>query len=186
MVIQIRGTSGSGKTTVMRDVMAQYTWKPHYCSGRKNPLYYTNDHIILLGHYENICGGCDTIGSAREVFELLQSVATGKELVLCEGLLLSEDVKWSSQIDDLKALFLTTSIQECLDRIGNRRREAGNNTPLKPRNTVQRAKTIERARRRLLTSGAVCRRCTSEQAPRIITKWIRIYMENRRSQSWAT
>lgn len=175
MIIQIRGTSGSGKSTIMRQVMeALGTWRPWYVEGRKRPWRYNLEtpraDLTVLGHYESQCGGCDTIGSARQVYDALQEVDA--DIVLCEGLLLSEDVKWSSQLRDLHVLFLTTSLERCLSQIQQRRKSVGNDKPLNAANTTNRVAVIERARLKLLALGVDCRRCSPNQAKRIILKLI--------------
>lgn len=188
MIIMIRGTSGSGKTTVMREVMKHGSWTPHHTAGRKNPLYY-QAHLdypapIVLGSYESTCGGCDNIGSAPKVYELIQTfldppVTTLKReyVILCEGLLLSEDTKWTGKLhdegQDVRCLFLTTSQEECLERVKGRRREAGNEKELNPDNTVNRIGVIERARVKLTGLGVRCVRCSSSQAAAIILRWIK-------------
>lgn len=189
MIIQIRGTSGSGKSTVMRAVMDHLgKWVPAVRSGRRNPLYYSrrtekpcyhSESVTVLGHYNTTCGGCDTVGSARAVYGLIQEIREGEKrrgwsnsVILCEGLLLSEDVKWSSQMPDLRCLFLTTSLERCLRQISGRRAEAGNDKPLNSANTENRVGTIERARLRLIEAGVKCLRCSSRQAPEIVLRWI--------------
>lgn len=184
MIIQIRGTSGSGKTWVMREVMNRLNYlKPVYVptwagKKRRQPLYYYSgtDRVAVLGHYESTCGGCDNVGSARHVFELIEKVRESEEAVggdcsiVCEGLLLSEDSKWSSQLVDLHAFFLATPVEKCLEQIRMRRLEAGNSKPLKEDNTRNRVAVIERARIKLIDSGAVCRRVSAKQAPREVLK----------------
>lgn len=172
-VIQIRGTSGSGKSTAIRrfmDLVAERTaapWVPHHEEGRKKPLYYRHlpTRLAVLGHYESVCGGCDTIGSAREVYELIQSLPSRIQHVICEGLLLSEDTKWTSQLTDVYVLFLTTPVETCLAQIEDRRAAKGNDKPLNPDNTVNRVATIERARLKLENLGVRIRRCSANQAP---------------------
>jgi len=184
MIIQLRGTSGSGKSTAVRRIMEGFVagsnarFDPVYVAKRKQPLYYEygeepETRVIVLGHYESPCGGCDTIGSAREVFELIESIQCKARFVICEGLLLSEDTKWSVQLKNLRVLFLTTPIERCLAQIKSRRAEAGNEKELDPRNTVNRVATIERARGKLLEAGVDCRRCSPEQAPKIVLSWLR-------------
>jgi len=178
MVIQIRGTSGSGKTTVMRKVMEEYKWAKHFIDGRKNPLFYTakKGKIAVLGHYEGLaCGGCDTIGSARQVFDVMKEVDA--EVILAEGLLLSEDTKWALQMGDvlgesLQVVFLTTPLDQCLDRIKQRRSAAGNTKPLNPANTTNRVGVIERARVKLTAANIKCVRRASTQAHRTVLKWV--------------
>ncbi len=183
-VIQIRGTSGSGKTTVMKQVMNGGEWNAAYIEGRKRPLYYESvaldwPRTVVLGHYESACGGCDTIGSARAVYDLIQRVrgtdvlSSTDSVILCEGLLLSEDVKWSSQLPDLKVIYLLTPIEQCLRQIEGRRKEAGNDKPLNPDNTKNRVYVIERSRVKLKEAGVTVCRCSADLAPSVIMSWIR-------------
>jgi hypothetical protein len=178
LVVQIRGTSGSGKTTAVRSVMETTgDWSAVRAPGRKRPLYYLSASewppTAVLGHYETPTGGCDTVGSARAVYELIQSLPPTVENVLCEGLLLSEDVKWSSRLPSLRVLFLTTPAGECLEHVKSRREARGNLTELDPHNTVNRVGVIERARVKLISAGVVCRRCSARQAPGLILNWLR-------------
>lgn len=186
MIINIRGTSGSGKTTVMRKVMAELgSWTGIGYPGRKKPMYYSLNGrqvetglpgVYALGHYETACGGCDNVGSAAKVYELIMSLLTtygGDSIILCEGLLLSEDTKWTSQLEDVRLLYLTTPLETCLKQIKSRREEAGNSKELNPMNTSNRVSTIERGRVKLLSLGFECRRASSNQAPKIILDWIK-------------
>lgn len=183
MIIQVRGTSGSGKSTVMRAVMERIggPWKGIKAEGRKKPLYYKLDkahpQIVVLGHYESACGGCDTIGSAAQVYELTTTLVgalgrAGKYVILQEGLLLSEDVKWTTQLPNPQVVFLNTPLQRCLSQIKGRRREAGNEKPLNEANTTNRVTVIERARTKLIDAGVSTKRCTPEAAPAIIINLI--------------
>ncbi len=175
MIIQIRGTSGSGKSTVVREVMSKLGgWEPQYVDGRRKPLYYFRESNgkrgIVLGHYDTACGGCDTIGAAPRVFSLTQELEY--DYLISEGLLLGEDSKWSLQMDNLRVVFLTTPLEECLSRIVNRRKEKGNEKPLNPHNTTRRVFPINRAREKLSEAGVLCRRASSTQASDIIVRWI--------------
>lgn len=179
MIIQVRGTSGSGKTTAVREFMKTLDWTPVYKEGRKKPLYYRCGSVALLGHYEGTaCGGCDTIGSARAVFDLIGSVLNqGVEHVVCEGLLLSEDTKWTLQLSEVRCIFLNTPLKVCLQRIQERRRQAGNDTPLNPSNTTNRVSVIERARVKLKRGGVTCVRCSTSIASKTITRWLRLHAQ---------
>lgn len=196
MIIQVRGTSGSGKSTVVRTVMDYCKdWKPHFKEGRRRPLYYqSNDpdwySTTVVGHYEIAAGGCDTIGSAPKVFDLIMSMRSVK-FILAEGLLLSEDVKWTTQMgSDVRCLFLNTDIDTCIDRIWRRQQEAGRNVDHSRRVTTsgveettkervirkatRRVKTIESARQRLTNQGVYCSRVSQKQAIRRLLQWLGI------------
>ena len=138
---------------------------------RRKPSYYVYDQFIVLGHYESTCGGCDNIGSASSVFSLITYVRE-KEIdlpILCEGLLLSEDVKWTSILtEEVVCLFLVTDIYRCISQIENRRKEAGNQKPFNTHNTVNRVKTIDKARDRLIAQGVKCIRCSASQVLRVV------------------
>lgn len=174
---------------MMRSVMDSLLWQAEYRKGRKRPLLYRcvdeqlsdpDFPITLLGHYDDEAPnnrGCDSIGSARAVYELIREVGNG--IVLCEGLLLSEDSKWAKQLvedgAEVRVYFLSTPLDVCLNRIVRRRKDAGNEKPLNPANTTNRVEVIERARRKLAEAGVWVRRCSSEQAPRLITNELRLY-----------
>jgi len=177
MIVQVRGTSGSGKTWVMREVMRALGERTLevFTRGRKNPLWYHYGMTTVLGHYEATCGGCDNIGSARQVFEVIQMVLPQCSHILCEGLLLSEDVKWTSQLDDVHVLYLTTPVEQCIAQIKKRREEAGNEKPLNEANTRNRVAVIERSRVKLLALGVDCRRVSARQAPGTILKLLQLH-----------
>lgn len=180
MIIQIRGTSGSGKTWVMKSLLAKL--KPFdSCSiyGRKKPLFYRNDSgVTILGHYDSACGGCDNIGSAAAVATLIKELEEGvytviPTVIICEGLLLSEDSKWTSQMKDVRVIYLTTPVDRCITQILQRRAAAGNDKPLNESNTRNRVSVIERSRVKLIEKGVHCVRCTSYQASGIVERWIK-------------
>ena len=191
MIIQVRGTSGSGKTWAMKQLMAiahwhygshlPCLWVPNHVEKRKKPLFYVSNpetscpQTIIMGHYASPCGGCDTIGSAREIYELTKKLHQDypNHHIIQEGLLLSEDVKWTSQMGDVRSLFLTTPLEKCLEQIGSRRAAVGNEKPLNPDNTTNRIKTIERARQKLVELGICCTRCSAGQVPNLILKLLR-------------
>ena len=69
MIIQIRGTNGSGKSTVMREVMAAYGGQTEILAvlpGRKKESL-VGYHLFskplrecaVMGSYKNECGGID-------------------------------------------------------------------------------------------------------------------------------
>lgn len=180
MIIQIRGTSGSGKTTVMREVMESLTGKePIYVEGRRQPLYYTFNEVVVLGHYESPCGGCDNLPGCSYAMELAEKLENNR-IVLMEGRLLSDDFKHTATVFghgvSVKCLVLATAPEICIDRILSRRKASGKNKPFSPPpcNSMDAlVKRVSSARRRLEAAGVYCRGASSSQAARIILKWIK-------------
>ena len=181
-LIQIRGTSGSGKTWVTRELLKRLgPFEPQYIEKRKRPLFYSNrQDVVILGHYESACGGCDNVGSAAKVYDLVnelkgKTLYGNKRTFICEGLLLSEDSKWTKQLNSefkLTVYYLVTDIELCISQIIKRRVEAGNLEPLNESNTRNRVGVIERSRQKLIDSEITCIRCSAKQAPNFILETI--------------
>jgi hypothetical protein len=114
-IINPRGTSRSGKTELVRRILAQYGWQrsadcagagglePMHREGRSRPLGYRLEHplggrlLAVLGHYEVTSGGCDTIRAAdggldEIVRRAADYAATGHDVVI-EGQRLSRSMR---------------------------------------------------------------------------------------------
>lgn len=188
MIIQVRGTSGSGKSTIVKNVMALYrNVRPVMRTGRKRPIAYRcgvkPEELTIIGHYETKCGGCDTISTPGQsypiIFELIRRNATDGRNVLFEGLLISGDVKWSSKLNDLdfRIIELTTSLEECLDSVNTRRklRLEEDYTPVNPLNTETKHKLIQRSCEKLNKEfGIPVERLGREAAMNKIREWLSV------------
>lgn len=167
MIIQLRGTSGSGKSTIVRAVMASYDICPQFIVGRKQPIgYELHDRnqllqpVYLIGHYETPCGGCDTIsvpGTIDYLYDTIRTKHTEGFHVLFEGLIVESDVKRCIQLSadtgQVLVIGLTTPVEDCLQGIRNRREARGDDRPLNPDNTVNRIPQIESRMKRLQAAG---------------------------------
>lgn len=165
-IINIRGTSGSGKSTLVRRVMDLYPWRePHMIEGRRQPLSYLLTRgslpgLVVLGHYESECGGCDTIKTLDQALAVTLTAVRGCD-VLLEGLLASENVGKFVALRDalgegghtLRVIILTTLLGDCLASIADRRQRRGDERPINPKKTANRMGTITRAGRRLREAG---------------------------------
>ena len=178
MIVQIRGTSGSGKTYIARKILDKdLGWEavtePFGGKNRRVPLYYlsSDGKIAICGSYEAICGGCDGVGSARSVYNLYDLLKSkGIKHIVSEGLLLSEDTKWTLETKEKgwnpKVFSLTTPEDICVKQVLARREEANNTKPFNKSNTVKRIKVIDRAIGKLRKAGVQCfdvnsRNCTA-------------------------
>lgn len=176
MIINVRGTSGSGKSTIVRTAMDLFAWRqPVYVRGRKQPLGYwlgpcqEEWKLGVPGHYETACGGCDTLKGYDQVFELAEHAALSASHVLFEGVLVSEEYRRTVELaetfsgqgrgehnpvkHDLLVIQLTTPVEACLDSIRARRAARGDDRELNPANTVNRVATIQRTCDRLRQAG---------------------------------
>lgn len=142
MIVNPRGTSGSGKTELARRVLADYgrgsgeAMEPIHRSGRARPIGYRLRHplggrpLAVLGCYgAAACGGCDTIpardGGLDGVFRLADALAAGGHDVLLEGLFLSGEHRRSGELacrHALHVLLLDTPVERCARNLVARRR----------------------------------------------------------------
>lgn len=133
VIINLRGTSGAGKTEFSRRIMTGYGWglpdraEPVYRDGRRRPIAYRFRYpcggrpLAVLGHCEVTSGGCDTIGGGDggldAVFALAHALAASGHDVLFEGLLVSSEHRRSEGLarsHRLHVLLLDTPLERCI------------------------------------------------------------------------
>lgn len=187
MICQLRGTSGSGKTTAMRKIMqdvprGMFQWEPLYVTGRKKPqMYMLADWLGVLGHYDSICGGCDTFKNYDQLQQAFERADVNCKHVLMEGLMLSDDVLQTIKMyenrnelaDEFRVIYITTDLLTCIERVKSRRAAKGKGPTFNEKKLRDRHAQIERTRPRLEAVGIYCRRATDEQAVRLVQEWIK-------------
>lgn len=178
--INLRGTGGSGKSTVVRRVMALYKAKiPYDAFARKRPMGYQLGHegsgivsLFVPGHYETACGGCDTIKTVDEVYKMVNSAVDEGLDVLYEGIMVQDDVRRAVELDkrlrangsQLIVIGLITPLVDCLAAIRARREERGDTKPLNPKNTTGRFNSQKNIQARLKDAGVTVERLDREAA----------------------
>lgn len=147
MIINLRGTSGSGKTTVAKSFLTEKTEKvvlvedrifsptkrdPHRWVTQPITATITDKGVALLGNYTNNCGGCDEFswrGAHDKIEEGILEAAKNYEHVIFEGLIISGSYKrYRDLASKVKGqtgqrthwMLLTTPLEECLQRIHKR------------------------------------------------------------------
>ena len=135
MVINVRGTSGSGKSTIVRGIMGKGIVS-FIGEGRKPDGYIVQipereRHIYVVGPYVTACGGCDQISTQDEICDRIRAYSTLGD-VLVEGLLMSHSFAryaaldrelWYRDSTHCIWAFLDTPLELCLDRVRARREE---------------------------------------------------------------
>jgi hypothetical protein len=169
VILSLRGTSGSGKTTVARKFLTDYPCKAlpdpnkpkkHWgyevdlsSEGVSQPLY-------VIGSYQNTCGGTDGISTQGEIAERALA-AHPRGHVLLEGLLISKVGPGAITTQMLKptgsyvAAILDTPLATCLRRVQARRDARGEVKPFNPANTVSAHKSTYDACVNLYNAGGV-------------------------------
>lgn len=145
MIINVRGTHGSGKSTIAKKFLQRYSWVQLPLSTTRRPEAYRvkvrnlEIPLYLIGSYENACGGADAIQPYSDIMPRVLWYAK-RGHVLFEGALVSScHGSLIDSLDRVKAQvvipFLDTPMEVCLERIAKRRAAKGNLTPLNPKNT---------------------------------------------------
>jgi len=140
MIVNLRGGSGSGKSTVVKEIMKCYDTRiPFFIEGRKQPLWYDLSDsqnpegrvLRVLGHYEIPCGGCDTIGAIGEepamkvIHRLVREANNANLHVLYEGVILTtlagDLIQMVQEKLPIVVVNLTSDLETCLRGITARR-----------------------------------------------------------------
>ena len=165
MIINIRGTHGSGKSTLVAGLLASH---PHVPLGEgKRPEGYKvtaaglKRPVYVVGPYTTACGGCDAVQPYDLIWPRVEEYAK-KGHVLFEGALVSSSVgnigraMAARRQKDCVVCFLDTPVEECLVRIQRRRAARGDERPLNPANTVSKHQSVERSRPKMEALGVRC------------------------------
>jgi hypothetical protein len=163
VIINLRGTSGAGKSTAVRALMAQCQNKPIYGEllGSRLPEAYELvlprcDRLYVLGPYTTPCGGCDRIQPFALVPSLIEKYAEQGHVVF-EGLLISTCYGAIGRLmeeHDSVVMFLDTPLRVCIERVKARRRAAGKG-PVNPKLLAQKYAAIARLRGKFARAMAV-------------------------------
>ena len=148
MLINLRGTSGSGKTNAVLGVLAQCAHKPIYGALGRLPEAYAlcAGQAFVIGPYTSECGGCDRILPFALVPQLIQKYAQQGHVVF-EGLLISTCYGVIGRLleaHDSRLLFLDTPLEVCIARVKARRAAASNFRPFNLNLLTQKHATIAR------------------------------------------
>ncbi len=141
MILQIRATSGGGKTTLMRQLYNAAECKPikqemMKRGGTKTLISkgeWSGVPFYVIGPYDmEGTGGCDRISKIEQVIDLVHSVAKkGHNIVTFEGLLLAHS--WGQAGEFLHEhygpryinAFIDTDVQLCYRNVLKRRKTSG-------------------------------------------------------------
>ena len=179
LILNVRGTSGSGKTELARRLLAAYGWRrdqtdaldgiePLHWPRRRMPFAYRLRHprdgcpLVVIGHYQVTSGGCDTIraqdGGLGEAMRVAGDFASRRHDVFMEGLRLSSDVVLSERLaaaHRLHILLLNTPVEQCVRNLIARRRAAKRSVPAIERATAEEHRRVEDACARLRPHATV-------------------------------
>lgn len=88
-VINIRGTTGSGKTTLMRSFMAKHDWTQAITISEGVVGHFSKDYCVIGPYTSSKFGGVDAIKRIEYVIPAIWKALEKRPVVLFEGLLVS-------------------------------------------------------------------------------------------------
>lgn len=177
LVINIRGSNGSGKSTLVRRVLEAHQAKPVMQPGRARPIAYVceahDPRLAFIGSYENPTGGADTItGGIERIFSLVQTYADAGVNVLFEGIVAQHSATRLLAVrekHDVEVVVLTTSLDDCVASVRERRAARGATTDeFDPKNVVKEYKSVLSSTRRLRGDGVKIHEMDRDEALRYV------------------
>jgi len=187
LILNIRGTNGSGKSTLVRQIMDHFgvaealrdpavdkgkVWA--YKLGFKIP---TPIPIYVLGRYESICGGVDTIKDFATTRERISRLAALGHTIF-EGVLWSTVFKSSdlfvkeNPFHKIVFAILDTSEEICIERVMKRRQEKGNTKPFNPAELISKITQIRLRMEDLKNAGFDTRIIPYQDGLKTVLNWM--------------
>jgi hypothetical protein len=158
MIISLRGTNGSGKSTVVRKLMERYNAQPESLDSKGRPMNYVmtlgnGSSLYVVGCYQNACGGCDGIHPFTEIWPRVTRLAALGH-VLFEGLAFTSgygNIGKDSEVygDDFVFAFMDTPPEVCIQRVLARREAKGTEKPYSPKNLMSKLSAARSSERKI-------------------------------------
>jgi thymidylate kinase len=164
MLISLRGTNGSGKSTVVKALFeATKPARPIYgILGARLPEAYqisvkSKRPVFVLGPYVTACGGCDRLIPFDIIPPLIEKYAS-RGHVIFEGVIVASiygqiGTLMEKYKKDAVMLFLDTSLDECIKRVQSRRDARDDGREFDPKNLTTKYRACERVKERVASDG---------------------------------
>lgn len=178
MIINVRGTNGSGKSTVVRTFLQRYphTEKFGLLGPRRAEAYKVRvpgSWLYVVGPYYSVTGGIDALPlSAPEIVALLEKYRKLGHVIF-EGVVISTYYgavgQWIEQHkSDAKVVYLDTPLSLCLKGLAER-----GSVPRGTKNVEKKVKMVQRTQERFSAAGVCTVRLPRGVAYDTIRGWLR-------------
>lgn len=177
VIINLRGTNGSGKSTVARAFPGEGVTLAPFSTPKGKLRHVVGNYskefdLIVVGPYRTECGGCDAIGTQDQVCESVASAAGLAEHVLFEGVIVSTLFeryrKLSLRLGGMVWAYLDTPVELCLARIAAR----NGGKPIKEELVRDKVRSIESTRRKALAAGERVEIVDHTRAIEVVKGWL--------------
>lgn len=192
MIINLRGTNGSGKSTIAKAILERPDsymspvvlgayetpkGKTRVVDGYKSVLNFGEHLIIVVGPYRTNCGGCDAIKTQDLVCDAVRRAVSIGQNVLFEGVIVSTLYdRYRKLSQELRALghgyiwaYLDTPLELCLQRIQLR----NGGKPIKTSLVENKVKAIRSTRHKAESAGEDVRTIHHDKAVEEVMSWLK-------------
>ena len=187
-VVAIKGTNGSGKSTVVRELIARLGKQSILRVNSKEAGYrckYKDGSLFVLGKYKTAaCGGLDSSfsygGAADDLLLCIDRLAPQGHVV-CEGVIAITSYghdRMTRFADKLKRrghrmifAHINTPAELCVERVRQRRLEAGNPKPFNPKKLLAKYESILKSQEKLKAAGCDARILPHEEPLQSLLRW---------------
>ena len=187
-VVAIKGTNGSGKSTAVRGLIEHLGKQSILRVNSKEAGYrcrYEDGSLFVLGKYKDAaCGGLDSsfsYGGAADDLLLCIDKLAGQGHVICEGVIAITSYGFGRVTrfaDKLKRkghhmifAHMNTPADLCIERVKQRRMEAGNPKPFNPEKLLQKYESILKSQEKLREAGYDARILPHEEPLQTLLRW---------------
>jgi hypothetical protein len=180
VVISIRGSNGAGKTWVARKGMdrAEGTFKKKV-NATNGVLVNVYKDFVILGSYDRVCGGCDTVKTPQMVWDAVVECAQFSN-VIYEGVIVGNvyepTILLSHRLKELDArlvpICLSTPFDQCVANVNARRAVEGKPPIEKTDNILTNDKKNISSARKLHNAGLEPHWVSAEEAVEVICTYL--------------
>ena len=186
-IVAIKGTNGSGKSTVVRALIAHLGTAAKLRFNNKEAGYrcrYGEGALFVLGKYRTACGGLDSsfsYGGAADDLLLCIDTLAAKGHVACEGVIAITSYGFDrvtrfadkQRRKGRRMIFahLDTPAEVCVARVRERRAEAGNTKPFDPAKLLAKYESILKSQEKLREAGYDARILPHEEPLQTLLRW---------------
>jgi len=178
VVISVRGSNGAGKTWVARKVMdrAEDDFKKKITLDN-GVLVNVYKNFVILGSYDRVCGGCDTIKTPQMVWDAVVECA-GFTNVIYEGVIVGNVYEPTILLNErlkmigarIVPVCLNTPFEQCVANVNARRAVEGKPPIEKTDNILTNDKKNISSAKKLHAAGLNPHWVSAEEAVEVICK----------------
>lgn len=189
MIVHIAGTSGSGKSHLVRGLLASAKYREQVSeAGRSAPLGYilrglpgVTREVHVVGAYEApSSGGCDTFGGDGRVERLYSTILNQhnqERHVVYEGIMMMNHTRGLDLLRQVRGMLtviqLKTPLAECILAVGQRRVAAGKPADFNTKNTEDTFRRTDRYCFKLRQAGGRVIGVSRADAPGVLMEALR-------------